>query len=234
MRLLMWDVDLTLLHAGGVARESWAEAFGAMTGLAPRVLPTFAGRTDLDTAAEIFRVHGLPEPDFEEFFDRYAAAFAARRDLVARHGRVLPGAAEVLAALAERPDITQTVVTGNIRPVAEVKLDALGLSGTLDLDVGGYGTDDGDRATLVRRGRQRAEAKYGTFADLWVIGDTRHDVAAALACGARAVGVASGSAGADELASAGADLVLESLADVGAVVRALTGSRCVNESSSPG
>jgi phosphoglycolate phosphatase-like HAD superfamily hydrolase len=225
MRLLMWDIDLTLLHSGGVARVAWAEAFTAMTGRSPDALPAFAGRTDLDTAAEIFGLHGIAEPDFDGFFARYAAAFEARRHLVAEHGRVLPGAAEVLAALAGRPGIVQTVVTGNIRPVARHKVDALGLSGPLDLDIGGYGTDDGDRATLVRRSRQRAEAKYGAFADVLVIGDTRHDVAGALACGVTAVGVATGSTSAAELAAAGAHLVLESLADVGAAVRLLTGGR---------
>jgi phosphoglycolate phosphatase-like HAD superfamily hydrolase len=225
MRLLMWDVDLTLLHSGGVAREAYAEAFTAMTGVPPAALPAFAGRTDLDTAAEIFGLHGVTEPDFEDFFARYAAAFEARAHLVARHGRVLPGAAEVLAALAGRPDIVQTVVTGNIRSVARNKLEALGLAGALDLDVGGYGTDDGDRAALVRASRRRAEARYGAFTDVLVIGDTRHDVAGGLACGVTAIGVASGSTGAAELAAAGAHLVLDSLADVGAVLDALTGER---------
>jgi phosphoglycolate phosphatase-like HAD superfamily hydrolase len=218
----MWDVDLTLLHAGGVAREAFAEAFEAVTGRQPHTLPTFAGRTDLAIVAEIFRAHGLPEPDFEDFFIRYAAAFESRRHQVAERGHVLPGAAEVLAALAGHPGIVQTVVTGNIRPVAQHKLSALGLDGALDLDVGGYGTEDGDRATLVRRSRQRAEARYGAFADVLVIGDTRHDVAGALACGVTAIGVATGLTGAEELRSAGAHLVLESLADVGATIRALT------------
>ena len=219
----MWDIDLTLLTAGGVAQEAYAEAFASMTGQLPSVLPSFAGRTDLDTAAEIFGRHGIEEPDFDEFFDRYSAAFHARRDLLTQRGRALPGAAEVLAALAVRPDIVQTVVTGNIRPVAEQKLAVLGLSGVLDLDVGGYGTDDGSRATLVRRSRQRAEAKYGRFAEVTVIGDTAHDIAGALACGVTAVGVATGSASAADLESAGAHLVLESLADVETVVGLLSG-----------
>ena len=78
----------------------------------------------------------------------------ARRDTLRRPGpRCWPARAEALAALSARPGVVQTVVTGNIRPVAEIKLGALGPDAGIDFEVGGYGTDDGVRATLVRRSR---------------------------------------------------------------------------------
>jgi phosphoglycolate phosphatase-like HAD superfamily hydrolase len=119
------------------------------------------------------------------------------------------------------------VLTGNIRSVAEVKLAALGLREWLDLCIGAYGDDHEDRTELVHVARRRAGAVHGRSAAEFagtatvVIGDTPLDIAAALAAGARAVGVATGSYSADDLATAGADAVLPDLTDTAAVLRAL-------------
>jgi len=219
-RLLMWDIDLTLLHTRGVCRLAYGAAFLRLTGHEPLVYPNFAGRTDLDAAREIFARHGIDAPDIGGFLDRYAAELLARAHLIPEAGVLLPGARDVLAALC-RPGIVQTTVTGNIAPVARVKLATWGLDAALDLDVGAYGTEDVTRAPLVAASRRRAEAKYGRFDEVVVIGDTVHDVAAALANDATAVGVASGRTGADELRAAGAHAVLDSLADVAAAVAVL-------------
>jgi phosphoglycolate phosphatase-like HAD superfamily hydrolase len=219
----MWDIDLTLLRSHGVAAEAFVETMAAMIGRPATLMPTFAGRSDMDTALELFAAHGIDAPDLDDFFRRYAAAVEQRRDLMLARGRVLVGAAEAVAALTARPDVVQTVVTGNIRPVAEVKLHTLGLASAIDFEVGGYGTDDGIRATLVRRSRERAQAKYGAFDEVLVVGDTPLDVAGALANGVTAVGVASGGTSAADLKAAGAHHVLDSLADTEDVVRLLAG-----------
>jgi phosphoglycolate phosphatase-like HAD superfamily hydrolase len=123
--------------------------------------------------------------------------------------------------------IHQSVLTGNIRSVAEVKLAALGLREWLDLCIGAYGDDHEDRTELVHVARRRAAAVHGRSAAEFdgaatvVIGDTPLDIAAALGAGARAVGVATGSYSADDLAMAGADAVLPDLTDTAAVLRAL-------------
>ena len=133
----------------------------------------------------------------------------------------------MLAELVGHPHVIQTLVTGNIPAVAADKLTALGLGAGLDLDIGGYGRHDTVRATLVRQCRDQAEAKYGhrfAPADIMVIGDTVHDVAGALANGVTAVGVATGSTSAAELASAGAQIVLTDLSDIEPVVRILAGT----------
>jgi len=88
--------------------------------------------------------------------------------------------------------------------------------------VGGYGTDDSVRATLVRRSLERAEGKYGRRFQPVVIGDTANDVAAALANGAIAIGVATGGTTMADLVLAGAHAVLPDLSDVDAVVRVVT------------
>jgi phosphoglycolate phosphatase len=123
--------------------------------------------------------------------------------------------------------VHQSVLTGNVRSVAEVKLAALGLREWLDLCIGAYGDDHEDRTELVQVARRRAAAVHGRSAAAFdgtetvVIGDTPLDISAALAAGARAVGVATGSHSADELAMAGADAVLPDLTDTAAVLRAL-------------
>ena len=133
----------------------------------------------------------------------------------------------VPADVTEGGRIHQSVLTGNVRSVAEVKLAALGLREWLDLCIGAYGDDHEDRTELVHVARRRAAAVHGRSASAFdgtttvVIGDTPLDISAALAAGARAVGVATGSYSADDLAACGADSVLPDLTDTAAVLRAL-------------
>ncbi len=123
--------------------------------------------------------------------------------------------------------VYQSVLTGNVRPLAEVKLTALGLRDGIDLCIGAYGDDHEDRTELVHVARRRAAGVVGQSASAFsgtstvVIGDTPLDVSAARAAGARAVGVATGSYSAAELAEAGAHAVLADLTDTTGVLRAL-------------
>ncbi|OJF11851.1 phosphoglycolate phosphatase-like HAD superfamily hydrolase [Couchioplanes caeruleus] len=218
----MWDIDHTLLRGGDVAARAWMAAFTEVTGLAWQATPAFAGRTDLDICAEVFAVHGVTGCTPERFFDRYVEQVHASRHLFAERGTLLPGVRAVLDALGTRDDVVQTLVTGNVPQVAAAKIAAFGLTGAFDAEVGGYGTDDSVRATLVRRCRERAEAKYGESFRPVVIGDTAHDVSAALANDALAVGVATGGTTMAELAHAGAHAVLADLSDVAATIDIIT------------
>jgi phosphoglycolate phosphatase len=118
-------------------------------------------------------------------------------------------------------------VTGNVRENAYEKLSMFGLTDHVDFEVGGYGSDDGKRATLVRLAMQRAGRAYGrTYRgdQVTIIGDTPHDIVGALENGAWAIGVATGHSTAEQLAAAGAGVVFASLSDTDEVVRAvLTG-----------
>jgi phosphoglycolate phosphatase-like HAD superfamily hydrolase len=123
--------------------------------------------------------------------------------------------------------LVQSLLTGNIRPLAEVKLGALGLTDHLDLAVGAYGDASEIRAELVHLARNNAAVAYGRdFAGqaTVLVGDTPRDVEAALLTGARAVGVATGSYGVAELAEAGAHAVLADLADTDRAVAAILGT----------
>ena len=232
-RLLRCDVDRTLLVAGGVGVAAYGAAFTTVTGRPWVGAVVAAGRTDLSITPEVFARHGIADaaPHLDAFFGEYAREFAARRESYVTQGRVLPGVAAVLAAVALRPGIVQTLVTGNIARVGVAKVAALGLDRYLDTDIGGYGDEHPVRAELVTRSRHRAQAAYGPFrdADVLVIGDTVHDIAAALAAGVVAVGVATGPSTVEELAAAGAHHVLPDLSDVARAVAVLTGPDVAQE-----
>lgn len=224
MRLLvMWDIDRTLLNGGGVAGHAWKTAFTAVTGVPWSITPDFGGRTDLDICAEVFASHGVTDCTPEQFFARYIAEIDGSRHLFAERGTLLPGVRAVLDRLAARDDVVQTLVTGNVPEVAAAKVAAFGLQDVFDAEVGGYGTDDHVRETLVRRSQERAEAKYAEKFRPVVIGDTAFDVAGALANGALAVAVATGGASMADLAGAGAHVVLPDLSDTDVAIAAITG-----------
>ncbi|MEV4707034.1 haloacid dehalogenase-like hydrolase [Actinoplanes sp. NPDC049316] len=222
-RLVMWDIDYTLLRGGGVAAQAWREAFTEVTGLPWRATPSFGGRTDLDICAEVFATHGVTGCTPERFFARYVERVHGSRHLFAQEGELMPGVRAVLDELSTRGDVVQTLVTGNVPQVAAAKVAAFDLTAVFDAEIGGYGTDDSVRATLVRRCRARAEAKYGESFRPVVIGDTTNDVSAALANAALAIGVATGATSMAELALAGAHAVLPDLSHVDAAVAIITG-----------
>jgi phosphoglycolate phosphatase len=232
--LVLWDVDYTLVDSDGVGRELYGIAFREMFG-GPMPQPgSMSGRTDRAIAIEVLGLAGVAEPRqvVDAFHGRMAVHAAGLAELVRQRSRVLPGAAQAVAALAgPGPDgdgtgVVQSLLTGNIRPLAEIKLGPLGLTEHLDLDVGAYGDADEVRAELVPLARSRAARAYGRdFGGqaTVLVGDTPLDVAAALATGARAVAVATGQFTAAELAASGAHAVLPDLADTGQVVAAVLG-----------
>jgi phosphoglycolate phosphatase-like HAD superfamily hydrolase len=222
-RLVMWDIDYTLLRGGGVASDAWRTAFVEVTGMPWRETPIFGGRTDTDICAEVFATHGVTDCTPERFFRRYVEQVHVNRHLFAEQGALMPGVRAVLDRLGSDPNVVQTLVTGNVPEVAAAKVAAFGLSDAFDAEVGGYGTDDSVRATLVRRCRERAETKYGETFQPVVIGDTVHDVTAALANNAVAIGVATGRTTIAELTGAGAHTVLVDLSDVDRAVSVLAG-----------
>jgi phosphoglycolate phosphatase-like HAD superfamily hydrolase len=220
-RLIMWDIDYTLLRGGGVAMNAWRAAFTELTGRAWHTTPTFGGRTDMDLCAEVFATHGVTDCTPELFFVRYVENVRRTEHLFAEQGELMPGVREVLDLLGDDPQVVQTLVTGNVAEVAVAKVAAFGLAEAFDTEIGGYGADDSVRATLVRRCLERAEAKYGERFTPVVIGDTAHDVTAALANGAFAVAVATGATKMADLVLAGAHAVLPDLSDVDSVLRVL-------------
>ena len=231
--LVLWDVDYTLVDAHGVGRHLYDAAFTQLYGTelpAAAAAASMAGRTDHAIALDVLELAGVPDPDEQvRAFEAALASLASGvAGMVADTAKALPGAHAALSALAGVPGVVQSVLTGNVRQVAEVKLTPLGLTRHLDLEVGAYGNEHEVRSELVPLARSRAAAAYaadfGGKATV-LVGDTPLDVAAALATGARAVGVATGQFAAGELEAAGASAVLADLTGTAEVVAAVLGGR---------
>ena len=228
--LVLWDVDYTLLRAGRVGPALYRLGLQEMFACdLPAMTVAMAGRTDRAIAVDVLLAAGIADPravldQFQAVLARHAPALAEQ---VATYGRVLPGVREALTAVAAgRPGVrvVQSALTGNLRAMAEVKLAALGLTEYLDVDAGAYGEQSEVRADLVPVARRNAAARYGadfSGAATVLVGDTPLDIEAALAAGARAVGVATGSFSLADLQAAGAHAALPDLTDLPAAVAAI-------------
>ena len=224
---MLWDVDYTLLSAGGLGNSLYEAVFKDLFGRDLTAIAPKAGRTDRAILLDTLALAGVAEPwahvdDFMVLLGRRASAMDGS---VQAYVRALPGAAAAIAALAAA-GAHQSVLTGNIRPLAAAKLAAAGLGEHLDLDVGAYGDVHEVRAELVPVARRAARAAYGSDfggRSTVLVGDTPLDVVAALDTGARAVGVATGSFPAADLVAAGAHIVLPDLTNTPLVLAAVTG-----------
>lgn len=226
--LVLWDIDLTLIDARGLGHEWYRTAFRATSGLDLVHVPSFPGRTERAITRELLTAHDL-EPT-EELVARLHAELidvaTRERDLLPARGHALPGALAALKALAAREDVVQSLVTGNLVEIARHKLAAFGLDEHLDFEIGGYGSVSEHRPALVSEAVRLATAKHAREFRSVVIGDTPHDVDAALHHDAVAIGVATGRSSVAELREAGAHVVLDDLSDTAAVLAAVLNGRC--------
>jgi phosphoglycolate phosphatase-like HAD superfamily hydrolase len=174
----------------------------------------FSGRSDLAIFQDAYRACGANDCEFREALRRFKRAYFRRLPLFlgSYEGRVLPGVQPLLERLAEDEYATLVLGTGNFRTSAGMKLKHYGLHDYFRRP-GGFGDRTGHRPTLVGHGIKAATRAYGKHADVFVIGDTVHDIHAAKSNGAIAVGVATGMSTEAELAAAGADIVYRTLED---------------------
>jgi phosphoglycolate phosphatase len=172
-----------------------------------------AGRTDIEIARDIALLSDVTAERFDDGRDDFRAA------CVAAYARlcppdlseyVAPGVPAVLDALVARDGVRLGLLTGNLEPVARLKLGRAGLGHYFEPWVGGFGSDHEDRTELPAIARKRA----GGYprADTVIIGDTPRDIACARADGLRCIAVATGPFAASELA--GADVVVDSAHDL--------------------
>jgi phosphoglycolate phosphatase-like HAD superfamily hydrolase len=219
--LLLWDIDGTLITSGGAGMRALQaglrERFGVEGSLDDI---EFAGRTDTWILRAIFRKFGLPETpeNFARLFEGYVTALP--RELRNPHACVLPGVREILRAAADHGAIAQGLLTGNMRRGAQVKLEHHGL--WQHFDFGAFGDDSEFRNDLAPHALQRALARHGVAfpsANVWVIGDTPHDIACGRSIGARTLAVATGSSSQAELVAHGATAVLPDLSDTQKILR---------------
>jgi phosphoglycolate phosphatase len=225
-KLILWDIDGTLIYSGGVAGAAMRAAMEQVYGRASAAeRQAYAGKTDQQIILEAFadRAHADLLPLLDQFTAAYLHELDAHRAEFLAHGRVLGGVVAALDRLATLP-VVQSLLTGNLLPIARFKLNLLGLTHYFDFDAGAFGSDHHIRANLAPIAAGRAAQRYGrpfSGQDVVVIGDTPNDIDCGRAAGARTVAVATGPFSVADLQAHGADVVLESLADSEATVRAI-------------
>jgi phosphoglycolate phosphatase len=229
-RLLLWDVDGTLVRAGDLGAAVFDVALEAVLGVRPDVRVRMSGKTDPQIVREYLVALGLPEIDATveavlRGVEGHLAAAAAAGELITG-GTACPGTGEVLRRLASDARLVSTLLTGNIAPNALVKVAAFGLDQWLDLSLGAYGSDEEDRNLLVPVALRRLATGRGVILpaeDAWVIGDTPRDLECARAAGSRCLLVATGRYGLEDLEALQPDCALADLSNAEAVVKVLTG-----------
>ncbi|OEJ58750.1 phosphoglycolate phosphatase [Streptomyces agglomeratus] len=220
--LVLWDIDRTLLYVGDIDRQVYREAFAEVVGRPAERLPARGTGVTMPLAIRALLMdNGVPEDDVPELLPRMVELvpqrLAAHTEDLREHGVLMPGAVEALRSVHGRHDYVPTVVTGNLKTNALLKLAAFDLGGYVDAEIGGFASDDPHRPALVAIAQKRAQAKHGasfTRSNTVIIGDSLEDVRTGLEGGAPVVAVASGKTPVAALRDAGADVVLETLEDL--------------------
>jgi phosphoglycolate phosphatase-like HAD superfamily hydrolase len=227
-RVVLFDIDGTLLRTDGVGRRAMEAAFADVLGVSggdPTY--TYDGRTDRQIVRWQLRHAGFDDAAIEAVFDVLFARYLEHltHELTTRPGlaRACAGVPDLLAHLAHEPTVTLGLLTGNIRDGAARKLAAIGVA-IDDFAVGAFGCDHEDRPALPSIAQARASARLGfdvPGAQLVIIGDTPADIACGRSIGVRAIGVATGRYSVDELASHDPYATFATLEDTARVVEAI-------------
>ena len=216
MKVILFDIDGTLLISRGIGREAkrraMQECFGVTGDLDSHV---FGGKTDWGILADLLAPHGYSSADIGRDMPTYEA-------VMARHMREISGsytadpcphAMELVQTLRGRDDSLIGLVTGNTSLTAAIKLEMAGFAPDWFV-IGAYGNESPQRDDLTQLARQRARAHLGrdfNGAELIVIGDTPADIQAARAIDAVAVAVCTGYAKRDKLIGSDPDFLLADL-----------------------
>jgi phosphoglycolate phosphatase len=216
MRVILFDIDGTLVRTGGAGKAAMEDALRE-TFAVREVLDTvpYSGRTDRAIARDLLRVHGIPDTADNERTLREAYLAKLPATLGRHPGLVCPGIPELVAELKACPNTVLGLLTGNVRAGAATKLGHYGLWG--HFTCGGFGDDHYDRDDVARAAMVSARATAGRDLDprnVWIVGDTPLDVSCARAVGANAVAVATGWHPLEELTACAPDHAFADLSDL--------------------
>jgi phosphoglycolate phosphatase len=220
-RILLFDIDGTLLNADGAGRAALNRAFATRHGNDEYISKiNLQGMTDRAIMGQALEAAGLKAEPTE--IDQTLALYVVylREELEARRSaKAHPGVKALLSELVTlEPRLWVGLGTGNVEPGAQAKLQAVGLEGYFRF--GGYGSDAVVRSEVLKMGVVRGARVAGVSpdnCDVYVIGDTCRDIDAALAIGATAVGVGTGGVSPEVLLQRGAAHAFTTLEDHGAI-----------------
>ena len=219
VRLVLFDIDGTLVHTGGAGIKAFARTFATEFNALDGVEKiSFAGRTDVNLVREFFGIHQIaatPE-NFRRFFENYV--FWLDQTVAQSNGGACRGAREFIDDLSALPHPPKLgLLTGNIRLGAEIKLRRYDL--WVAFETGGFADDSEDRnqsavAALDRGSRLLGRPLHGD--EVVVVGDTPHDIRCGRFIGAKTLAVATGGAKLDELKKHQPDWAVEDLRQISA------------------
>jgi phosphoglycolate phosphatase-like HAD superfamily hydrolase len=221
-RLLLWDIDGTLISTGAAGQRAIGRATAARFKGGDLDGVEIAGRTDVGIGRQILSKYHAPVNDegVRAFLDLYVEFLA--EELPRGKGRVLPGVLELLEDAATKSDLTLGLLTGNLERGAKLKLEHYDLWRFFAF--GAFADDHHDRNELGAFALSRARETTGidfAAAQIDVIGDTGHDIACGKAFGARTIAVATGPWPRQQLATHEPDFLFDDLANVDEVKRKL-------------
>jgi len=216
VKLLLFDIDGTLILTGGAGVRALNRAFHQVVGMV-NVMDSIRphGKTDPAIIREVFTVHGRTDVDkgvVDRILDAYVGFLADEVQESSKKYRVLPGILSFLQAYSSNPHVALGLATGNVEGGARIKL------GPGDLNryfrFGGFGSDAESRTQLVqhaaRKGREMLNQAFEPH-DVFVIGDTPRDVQAGREAGFQTVAVATGDHSIEDLKASGAGLAIQDL-----------------------
>jgi phosphoglycolate phosphatase-like HAD superfamily hydrolase len=217
IRLVLFDIDGTLVHTGGAGTRAFSETFASIFGLkhgAERM--KFAGRTDVNLVREFFKIHDVPESreNFRQFFENYV--FWLDHIVAQSTGGQCAGVTEFIADLLALPQPPMLgLLTGNIQLGAEIKLRRFGLWDFFVM--GGFADDHEERNHIAVAALERGRRVLNPHLDpqeIVVIGDTPFDVRCGKFIGAKTLAVATGGSKFEELKQHAADWTVEDLTQI--------------------
>jgi phosphoglycolate phosphatase len=227
MKLVLFDIDGTLLLAGGAGKRAIHRALEEVFGGTGPADHRFDGKTDPQIVRELMRLVGHTDEHIDarmpSLLERYVDCLREDLQQTAAGVRVMPGIPDLLDALEARDDLMLGLLTGNLAEGAKVKLQAANIDPNR-FRVGAFGSDHEVRGELAAVAQRRARDELGVDirgCDVVVIGDTPADMDCGRAIGARAIGVATGHYTVEELAEHGPTAVFADLGDTDDVVRAI-------------
>ena len=227
MRVVLFDIDGTILRSGGVGRIAMERALTNVYGSPGDKEYRYDGKTDRQIVRETMRKEGLTDEEIDarmhELLDTYLAGLHDELSDESRSVHVCPGVRELLDELEREDRVVLGLLTGNVEAGARAKLTAAGID-ISRFRVNAFGSDHEHRPELPAVAQKRAGELLGSEIAgnrVIVIGDTPADVRCGESIGARAIGVATGRYSVDDLREHGAYAVFETLADTAAVVETI-------------
>lgn len=227
MRLVLFDIDGTLLNSGGMGRAAMQRALGLVFGSPGNPSYRYDGKTDKQIIRDVMRLEGHADDHIDSRMEKVLALYLDGLREGARdkkfNVRPLQGVTEILDALEPRKDVILGLLTGNIEPGARIKLTAAGIDPDR-FKINAFGSDHEHRPELPAIAQRRAGETLGlqiAGERLVVIGDTPADIECGRSLGARSIGVASGHYTVEQLQEHNPYAVFPSLKDTATVLETI-------------